>query len=103
MWNLAPYPNSQPIALTTTGAYASKGINFSSGQEVGLGDIIESALTKVGIDKSLVTKWLGAPCGCEERREKLNALDFWARRVVKGHIDKAKEYLEGILGGKVDE
>ena len=39
----------------------------------GLGDTIEAGLQAVGIDK--VAKWiLGEDCGCQERKEKLNAL-----------------------------
>lgn len=63
----------------------------------GLGDLVESALDTVGITKERVEKWVGGECGCRERKEKLNALGSWARRMFTGKIEKAKEYLEGLL------
>lgn len=62
-----------------------------------LGDRVEAALKIVGITKAKVTSWLGFDCGCEENRERLNQLDRWARRVVGGKIDQAKEFLEKIM------
>jgi hypothetical protein len=50
----------------------------------GLGDVIERALTHVGITKELVSKWLGKPCQCEERQRRLNQLGWWAKRVIMG-------------------
>jgi hypothetical protein len=50
----------------------------------GLGDAVESALTMVGITKERVERWLGAPCGCAERREKLNRIGSWAMRMLTG-------------------
>lgn len=67
-------------------------------QTSGLGDVIESALSAVGVTKERVEAFVGRPCGCRERQEKLNALGAWAKRVVGGKVEKAKEYLEGILG-----
>ena len=49
-----------------------------------LGDVIEKALSAVGVTEERVTKALGRPCGCKERREKLNRLSLWAARVVTG-------------------
>ena len=49
-----------------------------------LGDIIEQALTKIGITKERVEEWLGGPCGCEERKEMLNRLSRWAKRILRG-------------------
>lgn len=65
-----------------------------------LGDVIEKALSSVGITSDLVSKWIGKPCGCKERKEKLNQLDSWARRVLNGATDKAKEYLNSIMGNE---
>lgn len=45
---------------------------------MGLGDLIEDALSKVGITKERVQRWLGE-CRCEERKEKLNYLSTWAK------------------------
>ena len=64
----------------------------------GLGDKIETALTAVGITKERVEDWVGFPCGCDERKEKINRLERWAKRVLKGKIHKAVTYLEEILG-----
>ena len=63
----------------------------------GLGDQIEFALSSIGITEDRVSRWLGRPCNCQERIEKLNALSQWAGRIVKGKTDKATEYLENIL------
>lgn len=70
---------------------------FAQSPDRGLGDKVEQALSAVGITKERVSKWLGQPCNCTERREKLNALGFWAQRVVTGKLDKAKEYLSQLL------
>jgi hypothetical protein len=63
----------------------------------GLGDKIETALSLVGITSERIERYLGAPCGCQERKEKLNALGAWATRVTSGKLSKAKEYLERII------
>jgi len=65
-----------------------------------LGDLIESALTTVGITSERVEEWIGQPCGCEERKEKLNQLSSWAKRIARGKTEKAKEYLNSIIGEK---
>jgi len=65
---------------------------------MGLGDLIETALSSVGVTKSLVEGWLGKPCGCDERKQKLNALSFWAQRVISGKIEWSRKYLHGIMG-----
>jgi hypothetical protein len=51
-------------------------------QPAGLGDLISSAMELVGISEERVTAWLGKPCGCKERREKLNRLGRWATRIL---------------------
>lgn len=63
-----------------------------------LGDLVQRALAVAGVTSARVEAWLGKPCGCEERKEKLNQLDLWARRVVGGRVERAREYLEGIVG-----
>lgn len=63
-----------------------------------LGDRVERALSLAGLTQERVEAWLGRPCGCDERREKLNQIDAWARRVVSGRIARAREYLSGIMG-----
>ena len=42
-----------------------------------LGDAISSALSAVGITEDRVSKWLGRPCGCGARKEKINSLHRW--------------------------
>ena len=62
------------------------------------GDHVETALTSVGVTKERVSAWLGVEdCGCEERKEKLNSLSRWAKRVVRGKLDNAKEHLNNLL------
>lgn len=62
-----------------------------------LGDAVALALKQVGITPERVTEWLGEPCKCLERQEKLNRLDAWARRVIKGRTARARLYLESIM------
>jgi hypothetical protein len=64
---------------------------------VGLGDRVEQALTVVGITSERVEQWLGRPCGCAERREKLNRLGAWVSRVLNGKTDDAKQHLDRII------
>lgn len=68
-----------------------------------LGDTLESALTKVGITSERVEQFLGQPCGCEERKRKINQLDAWARRVVSGKLADAQDYLEKIISPRSTE
>ena len=62
-----------------------------------IGDQLERALKVIGVDSEKVSKWIGKPCGCEERRVKLNQIDAWARRVMRGLVDDAEVYLNRIL------
>lgn len=64
-----------------------------------LGDSLERALTRVGITHDRVENWLGKPCGCVERKEKLNALGAWAARVMSGKTERAHEYLARLMYG----
>jgi len=63
----------------------------------GLGDLVEKALTKVGITKERVEQWVGGPCGCEERKRKLNTLTAWAKRAL-GMESDAEAELRELLG-----
>jgi hypothetical protein len=65
----------------------------------GLGDKIESALNSLGITKDRVEKFVGGPCGCEERKQRLNQLGWWALRVIKGKSSSPISELEGIIKG----
>ena len=69
---------------------------------MGLGDAVEKALSAVGVTKERVEAWVGGPCGCEERRDKLNALGAWAARVLGGKTDRAREHLAAIVRGGDD-
>jgi hypothetical protein len=40
----------------------------------GLGDMVEGVLKSVGITEERVSKVLGKPCGCKERKKRLNSL-----------------------------
>ena len=40
----------------------------------GLGDLVESALKKVGITKERVAKVTGKKCNCSKRRDTLNKM-----------------------------
>ena len=62
-----------------------------------LGDSVTSALESIGITKDRVESWLGRPCGCTRRQEKLNQLDRWARRILGGKTEEAEKHLEDIL------
>lgn len=62
----------------------------------GLGDEVEKALVTVGVTKELVERWLGE-CRCQERRERLNTLGSWARRVLAGKVSDAKEWLTKLM------
>ena len=64
---------------------------------MGLGDAVEQALAAVGISTGLVEKWIGRPCGCAERRAKLNRVGWWASRVLAGRREKAAALLRNIL------
>lgn len=66
-----------------------------------MGYRIEQALTAVGVTKERVEKFVGAPCGCVERREKLNRLGAWAMRVIGGKTENAEKYLEEIIAEEV--
>ena len=40
----------------------------------GLGDLVEKALSAIGVTKDRVAKITGKPCGCQKRQEALNRL-----------------------------
>lgn len=63
-----------------------------------LGDFVESALKKVGVNQERVERWLGRPCGCQERKDKLNALHAWARKTSQSTADTTLKWLNRILG-----
>jgi hypothetical protein len=63
----------------------SKGITVNShiknDDEVGLGDVVESALKKFGITEERFKKWFNLKeCGCSKRKKWLNGLFKWKVR-----------------------
>ncbi len=63
-----------------------------------LGDFVKQALEKVGVTEEKVSAFLGRPCSCKKRRDKLNQLHSWARRVIAGKTEDAKEHLDKLIG-----
>lgn len=62
-----------------------------------LGDFVEKSLKRVGVSQERVERWLGQPCGCQERKEKLNSLHAWARKTSQSAVDTALGWLDRIL------
>lgn len=63
-----------------------------------LGDAVESALSFVGVTKDRVQAWIGGPCGCKERQERLNRLHLWAKSAMGGTVEKARGWLHKLIG-----
>ncbi len=58
----------------------SQGINYNSTEQeiIGLGDIVESALNKLGITQERFKYWFNLrSCNCDERKKYLNNLFSW--------------------------
>jgi hypothetical protein len=58
----------------------AKGIDFNASESdiVGLGDVVESVLTKFGITQDRFKAWFGLKeCNCTERKKWLNNLFSW--------------------------
>lgn len=62
-----------------------------------LGDAVQVALDRLGVTPERVERWLGWPCGCSERKEKLNALHLWAKQSSRLARDRAHEFLDRLL------
>ena len=69
----------------------------------GLGDTIEQITTATGIKAVVekVSELTGIDCGCEERREKLNAL--WSYRQPKCLSEDSIEWLNSFLKNKPEQ
>tara|TARA_Y100001972_G_scaffold127392_1_gene184045 strand:+ start:1192 stop:1560 length:369 start_codon:yes stop_codon:yes gene_type:complete len=61
----------------------------------GLGDSIEQALQKIGVDK-IAKKVLGEDCGCEERKKTLNSIFPYTK--VRQFTPDEKKIYEDIMG-----
>ena len=78
-----------------------KGTVISS--PVPLGGVISRVLGIVGITDDRVTRWLGAPCGCKRRRDKLNRASDIAWSYLRGKIDATQareEFVKLVEGGE---
>lgn len=69
-------------------------------REVRIGDAVEKVLSGISITPERVEEWVGKPCGCRERKWKLNQLGAWMKRLVSGKTEKAEEYLVSIMEGE---
>ena len=49
-------------------------LHWCKARKRGLGDMVAAGLSAVGITKERFSKFLGAPCACQERQEALNKL-----------------------------
>jgi len=63
-----------------------------------LGDVVERALARVGVTPGRVERVLGRPCACQDRKEKLDDLQRWAVRTLRG-AGGAAEHLRRLLCG----
>lgn len=68
-----------------------------------LGTTIHQALSILGITPERVERWLGVPCGCKEREQKLNQLGAWAWRVTRGKTQDAINYLHQLIGERAND
>lgn len=73
------------------------------GRTYELGDAVASALSSVGITPERVSEWLGQPCGCAERKEKLNNLSRWAKQTTKESLESSKSFLKKLIGIKDEQ
>jgi len=60
----------------------------------GLGTSVKKALSFLGITEDRVSRWLGAPCNCAERVDKLNKLGQWASSILSGKQEPPPFYTE---------
>jgi len=89
LWSLQPIDNISQRETLPDGSRkptnASQQITTTNPLRIGLGDVVESVLKRVGITEERVSAWLGRPCGCSARKEKLNALVNWANQYADGN------------------
>lgn len=69
-----------------------------------LGDSIAMALGIVGVTPERLQLLLGIDdCGCDRRKDQLNALDAWARRVLAGKTENAGRHLFSLFSADARE
>lgn len=64
----------RPTPLTPEELASHPGKNIPSPRQMGLGDMVASGLSAVGITKERVSKIIGRDCGCSKRQQSLNEL-----------------------------
>lgn len=62
-----------------------------------LGDAVSEALSLIGLTPVVVHDWIGASCGCDQRRHRLNALGNWALHVLRRGKIGALEHLNRMM------
>lgn len=62
-----------------------------------LGDLVEKVVETFGVTPTRVSKWLGKPCSCEERKLKLNQLSILVKKIGKNKLVDLNRYLEDLL------
>ncbi len=62
-----------------------------------LGDGAREALAAIGVTEARVSRWLGRPCHCGDRAERLNQLDRALRRGLRAGWAEARRYVEALL------
>lgn len=98
-------PNRPPRPIRTARTFPGEQVDAMdflceqpAAKTTGLGDVVAQALSTIGVTEERVSQWIGRPCGCKERREKLNVIGQWAARVVSGKVERAKDFLDHIIG-----
>jgi len=56
--------------------------------KVGVGDVVESVLSSMGITQDRFKSWFGlSECDCNERKKWLNGMFYWKREKEDGKSD----------------
>lgn len=68
-----------------------------------VGNTVRAALGMIDTPVEQVERWLDLPAACSDVDQKLNQIGEWARRVVTGERDNAKQILATMIGRDPDE
>tara|TARA_R100000329_G_scaffold104015_1_gene85410 strand:- start:19067 stop:19468 length:402 start_codon:yes stop_codon:yes gene_type:complete len=75
--------------------------SFNKENTIGLGDLVEKVTEATGIKKAV--KFIaGEDCGCEERKQKMNAIPLLKRRNVNCLTEEEYAYLTDWFSKKVN-
>tara|TARA_R100000654_G_scaffold73234_2_gene105832 strand:+ start:1815 stop:2216 length:402 start_codon:yes stop_codon:yes gene_type:complete len=75
--------------------------SFNKDNTIGLGDLVEKVTEATGIKKAV--KFIaGEDCGCEERKQKMNAIPLLKRRDVNCLTQEEYTYLTDWFSKKVN-